>query len=84
MDWPMFHRVERRASRMHDMMERLDVDQAALARLRNGDVYAAARARCLTCTTCGECLRWLDDPAPTSDRPTFCPNLPVFEAVKRK
>ena len=76
--------VERRARRLHDMMERLDVDGAALARLRDGEVYAEARASCLSCTTCQECLRWLDDPANAGSRPSFCPNLPLFEACKRK
>jgi hypothetical protein len=34
MHWWMTRRVERQATRMHDVMERLEVDGAALARLR--------------------------------------------------
>jgi hypothetical protein len=32
MDWPNFRRVERQACRLHETMERLDVDPGALAR----------------------------------------------------
>lgn len=82
MGWPMFRRVERRAHRMHAMMERLDVDPVALARLRQGDAYAEARTCCLFCGTSDRCLRWLDDPVAPGERPEFCPNLPLFEACK--
>jgi hypothetical protein len=84
MDWPMFRRVERQARRMHDMMERLDVDPVALARLRHGNAYAEARTRCLFCGTSDKCLRWLDDPEPLRTRPEFCPNLSLFESCKRR
>lgn len=84
MDWPMFHHVERQAGRMHEMMERLDVDPVTLARLRGGDAYAEARTRCLFCTTSDACLRWLDRPVKVGARPDFCPGLPLFEACKRK
>jgi hypothetical protein len=84
MNWPMYRRVERRASRMHEVMERLDVDAVALARLRRGNVYAEARALCLTCGTSDLCLRWLDNPEPPQRRPEFCPNLSWFEACKRQ
>jgi hypothetical protein len=81
MDWPMFRRVERRARRMHDMMERLDVDPGMLARLRCGDAYAEARSRCLFCGTSDRCLRWLDQPTRAGKRPEFCPNLTLFEVA---
>lgn len=83
MSWPMFHRVERRAMRMREMMMRLDVDPAKLARLRRGDAYAEARTKCVTCRTSEQCLRWLDAPARGDRRPEFCPNLTLFEACKR-
>lgn len=81
--WPMFHRVERRAVRMHEMMTCLRVDPAKLARLRRGDAYAEARARCLSCRMSEKCLCWLADPAEAEARPEFCPNLTLFEACKR-
>jgi hypothetical protein len=81
--WPMYRRVERRAVRMHDMMRRLDVDAAKLARLRSGDAYGEARAGCLSCRAAEVCLRWLDAPA-GEGRPEFCPNLAVFEGCKRE
>ena len=60
MDWPMFRHVERRATRMADMIEQLDVDTTKLVRLRMGDAYAEARAKCLRCHGSRECLLWLD------------------------
>jgi hypothetical protein len=81
--WPMFHRVERRAVRMHDMMARLRVDPGKLARVRRGDAYAEARARCLTCAMTDECLRWLGDPGQVGRGPEFCPNLALFAACQR-
>jgi hypothetical protein len=83
MCWPMFHRVERRAMRMHEMMRRLHVDPGKLARLRRGDAYAEAHAGCLSCRMSEKCLRWLDDPTEAAKRPEFCPNLTLFEACKR-
>lgn len=82
MTWPMFRRVERQASRMHEMMSRLDVDGAQLARLRGGNAYAEARALCLLCPDSATCLHWLDSPQ-QAGRPEFCPSLPLFETCKR-
>ena len=83
MHWWMTRRVERQATRMHEIMERLDVDAAALARADKGDAYLQARTRCLTCGTSDQCLRWLDaNPAPAR-APDFCPNLRVFEHFQR-
>jgi hypothetical protein len=76
--WPMHRRVERRAVRMHEMMQRLKVDPATLARLRRGNAYAEARARCLSCRASEACLRWLDAPSSGGGRPEFCPNLTLF------
>ena len=80
MRWWMTRRVERQATRMHDMMDRLGVDGAALARERQGDLYAEARTRCLTCGTSDKCLRWLERPPAARGTPGFCPNLRLFEA----
>ena len=82
MRWWMTRRVERQATRMHEVMERLDVDAAALARVRQGQAYAEARARCLTCGTSDRCLRWLDSRPPSSEPPVFCPNLRLFEEFR--
>jgi hypothetical protein len=82
--WPMYRRVERRAVRMQEMMRRLDVDPARLARLRGGDAYAEARARCLSCRASERCLLWLDNPTQAGRRPEFCPNLALFEGCKRE
>jgi hypothetical protein len=79
----MYRRTERRAVRMHEMMQRLDVDPAKLARLRGGAAYGEAHATCLSCTASETCLRWLDAPA-SGERPAFCPNLEVFEGCKRE
>ena len=79
MDWPMFRQVERRAIRLHQMMARLDVDIAKFTRMRRGDAYAEARARCLNCRSAEKCLRWLDGYGRQDEWPEFCPNLRDFE-----
>lgn len=78
MNWPRFRHVERQARRMHDMMERLDVDAGKLARLDEGRAYAMARERCLNCADSVTCLKWLVEFDPTSERPEFCPNATLF------
>ena len=83
MRWPMTRRVERQATRMHDVMKRLNVDGAALARLRQGQAYAEARARCVTCGTSDRCLRWLDGRPASREPPEFCPNLRLFERYRK-
>lgn len=83
MSWPMYCRVERQARRMHEMIERLDVDAVTLARMHGGEAYATARRMCLFCGTSDQCLRWLDKPAQPGERPHFCPSLSLFEACRR-
>src|SRR5262245_23265422 len=83
MQWWMTRRVERQATRMHEMMDQLNVDAAALARADRGDVYAEARARCLTCGTSDKCLRWLDAQPASKEQPTFCPNRRLFERYRK-
>ena len=83
MRWWMTRRVERQATRMHEMMSRLNVDGAALARAHQGDLYAQARTRCLTCGTSDKCLRWLESSPPPRDAPGFCPNLRLFEQYRK-
>ena len=73
-------RIEWRARRMHDVMDRLNVDRGVLARVRGGAAYLEARKRCLFCGTSHECLRWLDQrPA---RQPAFCPNLAIFAGCR--
>ena len=79
--WAMRKTEERRAIRMQQMMNRLNVDALVLIRLRNGDAYAEARSRCLGCEDSSLCLVWLDRGQPDSG-PDFCPNLEFFKACK--
>ena len=67
MRWAKSKTVERRATRMHQMMERLRVDVLILVRLRNGDAYAEARSRCLRCEDSCVCLLWLDKGGPNPE-----------------
>jgi hypothetical protein len=83
MSWLMQHRVERRASRMHEMMKRLGVNPGVLARVRSANAYAKARSLCFFCGTSDKCLRWLDERAPASKEATFCPNLSLFDRYRR-
>jgi hypothetical protein len=75
----MYRRVERQAVRMHQMMDRLGVDARALARLRDGEAYAEARARCLFCEHADTCLSWLARDQPPETAAGVCPNVPLFE-----
>jgi hypothetical protein len=77
----MSRTVERRATRMHQMMQRLQVDILTLVRLRDGEAYAEARSRCVRCEDGCVCLLWLDRGGP-NDGPDFCPNLEFFNACK--
>lgn len=84
MDWPMYRRVERQATRMHEMMERLGVDALALARLRKGEAYAEARKGCLFCPTTEECFAWLDATGEPEQGPDFCPNRKLLLSCRRR
>lgn len=85
MEMPMVRRVERLATRMQQMMDRVGADAATLARLRSGDAFLEARTTCLHCGTSDRCLRWLDAaPHRPNERPGFCPNLKLFEACRKR
>ena len=58
MEWSLFCHVVNRAKRLHDMIERLDVDPLKLARLRQGEAYAEARDTCLKCHDAQSCVGW--------------------------
>ncbi len=81
MEWTLHGTAERQASRMHEMMKRLDVDALALVRQNNGEVYAEARSRCLLCRESVRCLRWLD--GKSGGGPDFCPVLHCFASCRR-
>ena len=81
MDWPMYRRVEHQAVRMHEMMDRLGVDPLAFTRLRHGEAYAEARARCLFCDHADACLLWLQSDAPPETARDLCPNFSLFEEI---
>lgn len=78
----MSRTVERRATRMHQMMQRLKVDILTLVRLRDGAAYEEARSRCLRCEESSVCLLWLDKGDGMNPGPDFCPNLEFFNACK--
>jgi hypothetical protein len=83
MDWPMSRTVERQASRMADMMQKLDADPNKLVRLRAGEAYAEARTNCLRCCHARECLLWLDAVPTSGEAPLFCPSFGLFKTCKR-
>jgi hypothetical protein len=84
MRWWMTRRVERQAMHMHEMMDRLDVDVPTLVRAREGEVYAEARTRCVTCGSSDQCVKWLDRHTASHEAPGFCPNLPLFEQYRKR
>jgi hypothetical protein len=63
--------------RMRAMIRRLNVDAPKLAFSDLGNVHAATRT-CLACKETAECVDWLNL-AEDTDRPTFCPNLRLFQ-----
>lgn len=83
MDWSMSRTVERQASRMANMMQMVGADPVELVRLRAGEAYAEARAKCLQCSNARECLLWLDANPPSREAPLFCPNFRVFQNCKK-
>ncbi len=74
--------VERRAVRMRQMMDRLNVDLVALLRIKDGDAYAEARSKCLLCTQSSQCLRWLDRDSSEDTPPDFCPLFGLLSSCK--
>lgn len=83
MSWPMYRRVERQARRLQDMMDRLDVDPVALARIDGGRAFMTARSLCLHCGTSDLCLRWLERARQPGETAEFCPNRPLFDQCQR-
>jgi hypothetical protein len=79
----MYRRVERQARRLQDVMDRLDVDPVALARLDGGHAFMTARSLCLHCGTADLCLRWLEQAPVDGETADFCPNRRLFELCKR-
>ena len=83
MDRPVDCHVERRATRMVEMMHRLDVDTGLLIRLDNGGAVLAARQNCMSCAHVHECLAWLDNKRTACDPCEFCPNAKLFSACAK-
>ena len=83
MGWPMFRTVERQASRLAEIMERLEVDPVKLVRLRAGEAFAEARTKCLQCSSARECVLWLDAEPRSGEQPLFCPNFALLESCKK-
>ena len=78
MEGPIVRHVERRARRLRDMIESLDVDEIALTRLDRGEAYVQARNNCLQCASVGGCLHWLESNSQEESAPVFCPNRGLF------
>ena len=76
--------AERRAVRMRQMMDRLDVDAVALLRVRDGDAYAEARSKCLLCSQGRRCLRWLDRDNGGNTAPDFCPLFVLLNSCRSR
>lgn len=83
MPGPMVTQVERRARRMNEMIQALNVDEVALMRLDRGEAYAEARTKCLHCVCPGECLAWLDAGGLKDDGLWYCPNRELFVKCRR-
>jgi hypothetical protein len=84
MDWPMTRHVERRASRLNEMIERINVNPLELARLDQGQAYIEAFKICIECHHAPSCLRWLESEPQSGEKADFCPNYPLLDSVKRR
>ncbi|MEQ1672951.1 MAG: DUF6455 family protein [Hyphomicrobium sp.] len=74
--------IERRASRMREMADRLGVDKAKMCKLSQGRAVTGARSNCANCQSVPRCLMWLDAPLTSGGTPVFCPNVPLFDLCK--
>ncbi|WP_334145775.1 DUF6455 family protein [Hyphomicrobium sp.] len=74
--------LEQRATRMAQLMERLNVDTLEFVRQDKGQACADARVTCLHCSCVQECLQWMRDGS-VGEEPAFCPNLALFESCRR-
>ncbi len=83
-NWPITRHIECRAQQLDQMVERLDVDPLRLARLQQGDTYAHARRVCIECHHAVDCVAWLARLPDEAERPGFCPNFPLLDALKAK
>lgn len=77
-----FRDVERQATRMSQVMRRLNVNTLKVACVREGQAYTQARLTCFDCHNASRCLEWLDAAPEDVGQPTFCPNLPLFTQCK--
>jgi hypothetical protein len=75
---PMLRRILSQAELMDRMLQRLGVDEAALARLDGGMGLYEARTRCLACRRERECRAWLEGETTPADPSEFCPNAAFF------
>jgi len=72
-------RVDRQLGNLAEMMERLGLDPAAVARHRLGFVVSSAVKTCQACPSGDVCRDWLLRATPTLQKaPAFCPNAGRF------
>jgi hypothetical protein len=75
-------RMDRRASLMRDMFDRLGIDLPAAARRGGDTVLRRALRNCLTCRATVECGAWLRSGGTCGDRRLFCPNAELLERLR--
>ena len=81
--WPIIRQVHDRSRRTEQMIDRLGVDAAALARRHNGESFADVQRICFDCRNSYLCRRWLESDRSENSEPEFCPNLKTFLACQR-
>jgi hypothetical protein len=80
---PMLRRILAQAELMDRMLQRLGVDEAALARLDGGMGLYEARTRCLACRNERACRAWLEGWTSPADPSEFCPNAAFFARCRQ-
>lgn len=73
--------ADRRAVLMRRMLDRLQIDDAALVGGALALNMHRVVSRCRWCAQAEACQRWLDGGA--GDRHDFCPNASAFDALRR-
>lgn len=76
-------RADRHVRNMSDMMQRIGLDQAAVAQQRLGLTLAHAIRTCRNCSAGETCTDWLARaPATLPQAPAFCPNRELFAQLR--
>jgi hypothetical protein len=82
--WPIFHRVWRRAALFEQMMDFLNIDLGAAARMDHGEAIRVAHRKCLECKLAQDCRNWIEASECQPRPPPYCFNIEFFSRCNRE